>query len=83
MRSSNFSGSELLDDDSSSELLFEDLLEDDFPSIPRSFPWSSASTSMESLFLGGELKFNSVTAGNGAKMVLYSVPSAKFLDNSL
>ena len=74
MHSSDFSDAELLEDDSKSEEWFEELLEDDYLSIPRSFPRCSTSFSMSNrtfffIFRAGRptINFISVPAKNKRK----------------
>jgi hypothetical protein len=74
MHSSDFSDAELLEDDSKSEEWFEELLEDDYPSISRSFPRCSTSSSMANhpiflIFRAGRptINFISVPAKNKRK----------------
>ena len=90
MHSSDFSDAELLEDDSKSEEWFEELLEDDYLSIPRSFPRCSTSFSMSNRTFffyipcrPADNKFYFRAGQKQAKMVLNSVPSAKFPDNCL
>ena len=86
MHSADFSDEELLGDDSSSEELLEELLEDDSSAIPRSFPRCSASFSISNLLFPcrpADNKFYFRAGPKQAKMVLNSVPSAKFPDNCL
>ena len=60
--SSDLSDKELLEDDSKSELLLNELLVYDLPSIPRSFPRCSRSFCIESQPNFWEEKFFSVPA---------------------
>ena len=77
MHSAEFSDAERLEDDSTSEESFEELLEDDSSAIPLDVPHHKL------YFHAGRPKiFISVPAEN-KRMVLNSVPSAKFPDTSL
>ena len=79
--SSDLSDKELLEDDSKSELLLNELLVYDLPSISRSFPRYSRSFCIESQPKVGKKSFFPCRPGYPSKekkMAICSVPCAKF-----